>query len=65
MEPTRYRFVDRVERRLVIASDDELELRCEVKEILADKPSGKLIAAGEPFDLSLGPPFGARPTANT
>ena len=33
----------------MIAGDDELELRREVKEVLAHKPRGKLVAAGSPL----------------
>jgi hypothetical protein len=49
------RFVDAVQRGLVVAGNDELERRGEAEEVLPHKPSGYPIATSQGLDLGFGP----------
>ena len=48
-------LIDAAQARLVVPDNEQLELRAVLEEILAHEPGGNGIAAGERFDLALGP----------
>ena len=48
-------LVDRPQTRLMIAGDQQLELRSVLEKILSHEARGDLIAAGQRLDLALGP----------
>ena len=54
-EPASNRFIDASQSRPVITRDDQLELRGVLEEILAHESRRYPVAAGERFDLALGP----------
>ena len=55
MQPAPHGFIDGADRRLVVAGDDQLELRDELEEVLAHEAGGDLVAAGQRLEPALGP----------
>ena len=55
VQPAPHRLVDVADGGLVVAGDDELELRHELEEVLAHEAGGDLVAAGQRLELALGP----------
>jgi hypothetical protein len=55
VEPAADCFVDASERGFVVASDQQLELRFELEEVLSHVAGDDLIAAGELLYLAFGP----------
>ena len=50
-----HRFVDVFEPRLVVAGDEQLELRHKIKKVLPHETCGYLVAAGQGLDLGFVP----------
>ena len=55
VEPPSYGFVDAAQTRLVVAGDDEFELRRELEKILPHEASRYPVAAGQRLDAQLRP----------
>ena len=55
MQPALHRLIHVANRRLVVTSHEQLELREEVKEVLAHETCRHFVAAGDGLDLRFVP----------